>query len=157
MTEKRITPIRPTGQGTVYAVTYREREFSPTTARLFPTREQADIFGADLGDHWHPDFITEVSFLSDTMVTDTRVFEVVAATDKTIQLRHTVTGEVLQRQHRDGNPYPLVWAEAIVQPSAKIITVRRRRDGTYRVNGGSPLRPATIVDGRPVTYTDYRM
>lgn len=91
-------------------------------------------------------------FVAYTMVTDTRVFEVVATTAKTVTIRPTKDGEVLKT---DGASYPTVRREALSAPEYDTETVRLRKDGTYRVHGSAPLRQAERVGGKPVTKTDY--
>lgn len=168
---KTSTPIHPTnGIASVWVVSIA-RPGHPVKVRLFPTRDMADgyltVSMVDLAqaaktEAERRDFDAievqhfETSFLSDVMVTDTRVWEVVGVTDKTIKVRPCGHGKVLQSEHRDGNPYPVVWAEAYPDPFARTKIVRRRGDGTFRIHGGQPLRAATIIDGKPVSYTDYR-
>lgn len=97
-------------------------------------------------------------FVQYTLVTDTRVYEVVGKTAKTLRIRPANKGERVASENHDGNPYPVVWTEAESDPDGAVITVRLRKDGTYRLaNWARPLRPATIVEGKPVFYTDYRM
>lgn len=103
---------------------------------------------------WTPrvgDFVTEV------LVTDTVTYEVVAKTPKTLRIRRTRHGEIVKRTNEGGNPYPCVWHEAVSDPGATERVVRLRKDGCYRsAKYGNPLRPATVIDGKPVSYTDYR-
>ena len=102
--------------------------------------------------------VTPGDFLAETLVTDTRVYEVVGRTAKTLKLRSTKGGETLRRENRDGNPYPVIYTAALPDPQGTVMTVRLRKDGTYRTAGwANPLRPATTIDGKPATYTDYRM
>lgn len=96
-------------------------------------------------------------FVSYTMVTDTRTFEVVKTTAKTITLRDMVDGEILKREDRDGSGWPQVYTEQVSSEGMPETTVRLRKDGTYRVASYAVLRPATMIDGKPVRYTDYRM
>lgn len=95
-------------------------------------------------------------FVSHTLVTDTRVYEVVKVTPKTITLRPTSTGDVLES---DGAPYPVVYREAVRQPySGSDKVLRVRKDGTYRVDDWAhPLTIARMIDGKPVSRTDYKM
>lgn len=104
------------------------------------------------------DFEPQVGdFVSYTLVTDTQVYEVVKRTPHTATLRRTRPGENLRSENRDGNPYPVVHTEAVSDPTGPTQVVRRRKDGTFRIADWSrPLRPATEIDGKPVTRTDYR-
>lgn len=96
-------------------------------------------------------------FLSATLVTDTMVYEVVGRTEKTLKIRACERGEIVKRENRDGNPWPVVWTEALSWENGTVQIVRRRKDGTYRTfEGANPLRPAARIDGKPVSYTDYR-
>lgn len=102
--------------------------------------------------------ISQARFVSELLVTDTIVYEVVGRTAKTVKLRTTRRGEVLKRENRDGNPYPCTWTEELPDPDARVRTCRLRKDGTYRMHySGNPIRPATMIDGKPASYTDYRM
>lgn len=101
---------------------------------------------------------TPGSFVQYTMVTDTVVLEVVKATAKTITVRGTGDGEVLHKRNADGNPFPIVYTEAVPAPGATPKTFRLRKDGTFRAySGGRPIRPAALIDGRPARVTDYRV
>lgn len=129
------------------------------------TTQQVDRFGV-----LDPD----VRFVQFTLVTDTEVFEVVARTAKTVTIRRTKRGERIGSHHVDGNPYPLVYTEAVAFTEAEAAeyaayepqygvqepldrVVRLRKDGTFRVaRWANPLRPATVIDGKAVTFTDYR-
>lgn len=108
---------------------------------------------------WIPFQVKVGDFLSETLVTDTRVYQVAKVTARTVTLRGTTDGERVRSENRDGNPYPCVWTEAVpVGDEYEMRTVRLRKDGTLRViDGGRPLRPAQMIDGKPVTYTDYRV
>lgn len=103
------------------------------------------------------DINDDTRYLSETLVTDTIVYEIVGRTAKTLTLRKMRHGDLARKVNHGGNPYPCVW-EYAVPGDGPTITVRLRKDGTYRTGqGGRPLRPATKIDGRPVIYTDYRM
>lgn len=104
-------------------------------------------------------FIPEVGdFLQHRYVTDTAVYEVVAVSKSglSIRVRTTLRGEVLDT-YSDGGPYPVNFTEAISDETGTVRTVRRRKDGTWRVADYARLTPATTRDGRPVSVTDYRM
>lgn len=97
------------------------------------------------------------NFVEYTMVTDTQVFEIVGITPSGLRIRGTVTGELKHSENRDGNPYPVVWRECLPCPEAVTQLVRRRKDGTYRIaSWAGRLRPAQMIDGVPVKFTDYR-
>ncbi|MFZ4431636.1 MAG: hypothetical protein ACOYOQ_00415 [Microthrixaceae bacterium] len=96
-------------------------------------------------------------WLEETLVTDTRVYEVVGATAKTITVRTTVKGDTVRSQNIDGNPYPVVYRAVQSDPRGRTFTLRLRKDGTYRTGRSAhALRAATLIDGVPVAYTDYR-
>lgn len=97
-------------------------------------------------------------FVSETLVTDTRTYEVVGVTAKTMKIRTTIqTNNVLRSENRDGNPYPCTWHEVVSDPTGKVFTLRLRQDGSYRFGRNSgKFRPATLVDGKPASFTDYR-
>lgn len=98
-------------------------------------------------------------FVSELLVTDTRVYEVTRRTASTLWLTPCRKGDVVKRENRDGNPWPLIWNEAIPYQGGDLIRVGRRKDGSYRLGsyaGADRLRPAFMIDGRPVTVTDYR-
>lgn len=96
------------------------------------------------------------AFLAETLVTDTRVYEAVKVTAKSLTLRGTQRGDVLRRED-DGSGYPMVWHEAKSYPELDTFVVRVRKDGTVRRGEGArPMRPAQLIDGKPVEYTDYR-
>jgi hypothetical protein len=97
-------------------------------------------------------------FVSETLVTDTRTYEVVATTAKTIKVRTTGrTNNVLKTENVGGNPYPCTWFEVVSDPTGTVFTLRLRKDGTYRFAANSgKFRPATLVDGKPASFVDYR-
>ncbi len=98
---------------------------------------------------------TETTFVTETLVTDTVTYEIIKRTPKTITVRTTITGDVLKSQD-PGSGYPQVWCEAVGDPEGTLYTLRLRKDGTYRrAVWANALRPATMIDGKPVTYTDY--
>lgn len=98
-------------------------------------------------------------FLVETLVTDTRAYEVVGRTAKTLTVYPCADGAVVKRENRDGNPWPCVWTaiqscDERVKSAERV--VRLRKDGTYRVSSWAPLRHAPLIDGVPCTFTDYR-
>lgn len=104
-----------------------------------------------------PQITPDTQFLSELLWTDTIVWEIVKRTVKTITVRSTMTGEVLSRENRDGNPYPCVFSEALSDPEGIVHVLRLRQDGTYRMGAsGKPMRPAQMIDGKPVRFADYR-
>lgn len=96
----------------------------------------------------------ETQFVRETLVTDTRVWEVIKRTPKTITIRSTQrTGEIV-RSDNDGSGYPVNYEVVAPDPDGRVKTVRLRKDGTYRTyQGGKALRP---VEGTPTERTDYR-
>ena len=97
-------------------------------------------------------------FLSCLLVTDTRVYEVVATTEKTITVRETDDGDRTWRDPLvDQGASPVILTEQVVGEDNPTRVMRRRKDGTYRIdNGGYPLRPCRQCEGVPVRRTDYR-
>lgn len=96
-------------------------------------------------------------FITETLVHDTCTHEVIGKTPKTIRIREAMRGEIVRSENRDGNPYPCVWHEAVSNPNGKVRTLRLRKDGTYRVaDWANPMRPAVVISGKPISYTDYR-
>lgn len=95
---------------------------------------------------------TDTRYVYETLFTDTRCYEIVARTAKTLTLRPMNRGEATESRNVDGNPYPIVYVEAVPAPDAETSVVRLRKDGTYRINSWSPLR----ATDNPVFVTDYR-
>lgn len=98
-------------------------------------------------------------FLSEPLVTDTLVWEVVKVTPRTITVRSTAEGEVVTNDHRDGNPLPVTYTEAVSDPHGRTRTLRVRRDGTVRMGthrGARPMYPTPTRGGVPVRRVDYR-
>lgn len=105
------------------------------------SKASTDTFDPQVGD-----------FLVETLVTDTVGWEVIARTASTLTLRTTQDGEVI---HRTNAAYPVVLTAIASRPDGPTTTVRRRKDGTFRLGGGSALRPAPTREGVPFTRTDY--
>lgn len=101
-------------------------------------------------------------FLSESLVTDTLVYEVVKVTAKTVTVRPTTGGgPVHEDEHCDkgANGLSVVWEERVTKPEAKTRTLRVRKDGTIRTGshvGASPFYPTRKVNGVPVRRVDYR-
>ena len=95
-------------------------------------------------------------FLTEPLYTDTSVREVVKTTAHTIRVRKTKDGAILQRRKADGNPWPIEYIEALADENGTERTVRLRKDGTYRIGGGHPLREVTEWNDKPVRVVDYR-
>jgi len=100
-------------------------------------------------------------YLTETLVTDTVVYQVVARTASTIRVRRTrETGERWADGRCDVGAHGLTVQWCAVAPDADDTprTVRRRKDGTYRAGGPSsrPLRDAPTVGGVPVRRVDMR-
>jgi hypothetical protein len=99
--------------------------------------------------------VRNAEFVYEVLFTDTRVYEVIARTPKTITVRSTrETGNRRTDESCDKGAYGLsvVWVEQEPDPDGFVCTVRERKDGTYRV-GSNPLRP---VLGTPERRVDYR-
>jgi len=81
-------------------------------------------------------------FLSETLVTDTQVWEVIETTAKTVTVRDTRRVEgVIQ------SPSPMFVRYAVEpDPGSKAVVRRVRKDGTVRIeNWSRPLRPSKPI------------
>jgi hypothetical protein len=98
--------------------------------------------------------IDNAEYLSELLVTDTRIYEVLRRTEDTIRVRQMRSTEnVVRRDNIDGNPYPVVYRECVSDTGYPIRLLRRRKDGTFRFDrSGHALRPVA----EPVDRTDYR-
>jgi hypothetical protein len=76
-------------------------------------------------------------FITESLVSDTKTWEVIAVTPQTITIRPTRPGKVLWSASIDGNPYPVTYSECVPHYIGKghpwVRTLRRRKDGTFRV------------------------
>ena len=98
-------------------------------------------------------------FLSEPLVTDTIVWEVVKITPKTLTVRSTTVGGTVHNDHRDGNPFPVNYAAALTDPHGRTKTLRVRGDGTVRMGshrGARAMYPTPTRGGVPVRKVDYR-
>ena len=101
-------------------------------------------------------------FLSESLVTDTLVYEVVKVTKATVTVRRTMSGgPVHEDQHCDKGAHGLsvMWEEQVTKPEAETRTLRVRKDGSVRAGshvGARPFYPTTKVNGVPVRRVDYR-
>lgn len=91
-----------------------------------------------------------MKFMTETLVTDTRCWEVVRKTAKTITIRQMSQGEQV---YNDGAELPVVGHIAVTCPEGYTMTVRLRKDGTYRTGQG--MRPLRETE-TPIFYTDYK-
>ena len=88
-------------------------------------------------------------FVQEILVTDTRVFEVIKVTAKTITIRDTRPGEKLSNENM------IVLTEALSDPNGTTRTLKLRKDGTFRTrNGSSNLTRAREFNGSPVRKVD---
>ena len=101
-------------------------------------------------------------FLSESLVTDTLVYEVVKVTAKTVTVRPTMSGGAIyddERCDKGAHGLSVVWEEQVTKPEAETRTLRVRKDGTIRAGshvGARPFYPARKVNGVPVRRVDYR-
>ncbi len=96
-------------------------------------------------------------YVRELLVTDTRCYYVVRATDKSIWIRPCKDTQDYVSEQRDGNPFPLVWTIVADDEAAPVKRLGRRQDGTYRTWAtASALKFATRIEGRPARFTDYR-
>ncbi len=91
--------------------------------------------------------ITE-KYAVELLYSDTICWEIIDSTDKTLTLRMMRQGEVVSSS---GGPCPIVYTEALPYEDGHVVTVRLRKDGTYRVAGGRPLH----FTDKPAFRTDY--
>jgi hypothetical protein len=101
-------------------------------------------------------------FLSESLVTDSIVWEVVKVTPKSVTLRPTIEGdEITEDENCDKGAYGLsvVWTEQKSNPEAKARTLRVRKDGTVRFGnhvGARPMYRTPMKNGKPVSRRDWR-
>ena len=101
-------------------------------------------------------------FLSESLVTDTLVYEVVKVTAKTVTVRRMMSGGPVHEDTRcdkGAHGLSVVWEEQVTKPEAETRTLRVRKDGTIRAGshvGASPFYQTTKVNGVPVRRVDYR-
>lgn len=91
---------------------------------------------------------TTKKFAVQLLYTDTICWEVIASTAKTLTLRMMRQGELVSTS---GGPCPIVRTEALPDENGQVVTVRIRKDGTYRVWDGHPIR----FTDTPLFRTDY--
>ena len=87
-------------------------------------------------------------FAVELLVTDTICWEVIDSTAKTLTLRAMRRGEVASTT---GGYLPIVHHYAVSDRWGVVVTVRLRKDGTYRVSGN----PLHLTDTPPKFRTDY--
>ena len=101
-------------------------------------------------------------FLSESLVTDTLVWEVVKVTAKTVTVRPTMSGGAVYddaRCDKGAHGLSVVWEEQVTNPEAETRTLRVRKDGSVRLGshaGARPLYPTRKVNGVPVSRRDWR-
>jgi len=99
-------------------------------------------------------------FLTETLVTDTLCWEVIARTPKTMTIRRTMndpnSGPVRDTRvdgGTDPQAMPVMWEAQVPNPNGAVVTVRLRKDGTFRTGrSANPLRPTA----NPQRRIDYR-
>lgn len=98
---------------------------------------------------------TGQAYAVETLVTDTRSYDVLKSTARTVTVRpRTRTKEIVWVEN-PGEPFPVNHNATVADPDAPARTLRLRKDGTYRAyQGGHPLR---FTDTPPTERTDYRM
>ena len=139
---------------------------SKTTAPATITIKTGRTGGTCADNFKYRDTFAEVKagdFLSESLVTDTLVYEVVKVTAKTVTVRRTMTGDKFTKDtacDEGANGLAVTWEEQVINPHAEARTLRLRKDGTIRSGshvGASPFRPAKLVDGKPARRVDYRV
>lgn len=98
----------------------------------------------------------DTQFVTETLYTDTRTYEIIGRTPKTLKIRTMQDGAKVKRVD-DGSGYPQVWTTQESDEDGRVYVVRLNKRGEYHVNASrNRLRPATMIDGKPVRYQDYR-
>lgn len=101
-------------------------------------------------------------YLSESLVTDTLVYEVVKVTAKTVTVRRMRSdGPAHTDEQCDKGAHGLsvMWEEQVANPHAETRTMRVRKDGTIRSGshaGASPFYPTRTINGVPVRRVDHR-
>src|SRR5699024_12335708 len=91
------------------------------------------------------------AFRSESLGTDTLVYEVVKVTAKTVTVRRTLTGDKFTKDNacdEGANGLAVTWEEQVINPHAETRTLRLRKDGTIRSGshvGASPFRDRKSV------------
>lgn len=96
-------------------------------------------------------------FVQEKLFSDTTVYVVTKKTKKAVFLKKCKRGSVVEKENRDGNPMPLVWAEAVVDEDANEIQLRQRKTGGFGTLTNRRIRPARLINGTPVSLIDYRV
>lgn len=80
------------------------------------------------------------------LVTDTVCYDVIKQTAKTVTLRRCFAGEKIRGE------FPVIYSEAISDPTGDTVTLRLRKDGSFRLyNGGGKI----WFTSEPAFRTDY--
>ena len=101
-------------------------------------------------------------FLSESLVTDTLVYEVVKVTKATVTVRRTMSGGPVHEDEacdKGAHGLSVVWEEQVTNPEAETRTLRVRKDQTIRSGshaGARPFYPTTRINGVPARRIDYR-
>ena len=96
-------------------------------------------------------------FVEVRLVTDTRVYEVVGVTPHTIKVAPTNEGKLVLADYSGGSPFPVSYNEALGASNYEAKILRVGKDGYFHFPGNrNPVLPATVIDGKPVSKTDYR-
>ena len=101
-------------------------------------------------------------FLSESLVTDTLVYQVVKVTKATVTIRRTRGGEQITEDDacdKGAHGLSVVWTEQVPNPDAETRTLRVRKDGSVRMGshaGARPLYPTRKINGVPVQRRDWR-
>ena len=97
-------------------------------------------------------------FVQYTMETDSVVLEVVRVSVKSIWIRRTQDGEVLRADNHDGNPYPVVYTEQVVDEDGAVRRLGLNKKGIFKIHKSfGEIYPASLLNGKPVKRVDYRM
>lgn len=138
---------------------------SKTTAPATITIKTGRTGGTCADNFKYRDTFAEVKagdFLSESLVTDTLVYEVVKVTAKTVTVRRTMTGDKFTKDtacDEGANGLAVTWEEQVINPHAETRTLRLRKDGSVRMGshaGAHPLYPTRKINGVPVQRRDWR-
>jgi hypothetical protein len=97
----------------------------------------------------------------ETLVTDTKAWDVVSYTARTITVRRRVAlsgglvgGAARRSPNHDQGTFPVLLTRTESDLRAEKRRLRLRKDGTYRVGAGG--RPLVFTNVEPEELTDYR-
>ena len=93
------------------------------------------------------------SFAREVLVTDVVAYDVISYTTATVKVRRRKTDKV-QESLLLGGPFPVVVYATVSDTREQVRTLRRRKDGTFRVADWA--NPLQFTDEEPTTRVDFR-